>query len=91
MQNVPFGIALSASASDGRADFWNDPLADFTQETPFVTMKNIEVLTEYLKQPSMMCGGYVRELIVSEFTADGGDGSLPAQNAQAARPCLRLL
>ena len=84
LQNVPFGIALSASASDGRADFWNDPLADFTQETPFVTMKNIEVLTEYLKQPSMMCGGYVRELIVSEFTADGGDGSLPAQNAQAA-------
>ncbi|MCI8332397.1 MAG: hypothetical protein HFE78_06195 [Clostridiales bacterium] len=84
LPSVPFGFALSAGASDGRADFWTDPLADNTFDTPFITMKNIELMAEYIAQPAMLCGGFLRDVIISDFRVSAGDSTISAQSAQAA-------
>ncbi|MCI8590253.1 MAG: hypothetical protein HFE77_06030 [Clostridiales bacterium] len=88
LPSVPFGFALSASASDGRTDFWTDPLAENTFDTPFITMKNIEIMAEYIKQPAMLCDGFLRDIIVSDFSVSAGDSSISCQSAQAAAVIL---
>ena len=87
--NVPFGIFLDASASDGSPDFWNDSLASDTDETDFVTLKNIEVLIDYLKQPEMLYEGYTRDLAVSfrPEPADAESADSDVQKYAAAALC----
>ncbi len=77
--NVPFGIYLDATASDGSYDFWNDEYAEDSQDSPFVTIKNINVLTDYLKTPTLLYNGYMREVSVAFDTGDN-----TADNAAAA-------
>lgn len=66
--------------------FWNDESAQPTLDTPRITFKNIEVLTEYLAQPEMKFEGQPRRVILSEqgfHTPDGPDG----ETIQAAAYC----
>lgn len=46
--------------------FWNDDQAQLRFDTPKITFKNIEVLTEYLKQPRLRWKGKPRVVNLSE-------------------------
>jgi hypothetical protein len=67
--------------------FWKDKTALPSHDTPRITFKNVEVLTEYLKRPELLHNGVPRRVILSEqgfhtpATADG-------EAVQAAAYCL---
>jgi hypothetical protein len=66
--------------------FWNDTTARADPETPRITFKNLEVLTEYLKRPELLYDGKPRRVILSEqgfHTPDGPQG----EAIQAAAYC----
>jgi hypothetical protein len=66
--------------------FWNDATARPTPETPRVTFKNLDVLTDYFGQPELLYNGQRRRIILSEqgfHTPDGPDGD----TVQAAAYC----
>ena len=56
---------------------WNDKSATFTNTTPRITFKNLEVLPEYLRGPALRHAGKPRRIILSEqgfHTPGGPDG-----------------
>lgn len=66
--------------------FWNDRSATPGADTPRITFKNLEVLTEYMKAPPLLFEGKPRRIILSEqgfHTPDGPDG----ETIQAAAYC----
>ncbi len=66
--------------------FWNDETALPIANSPRITFKNLDVLTDYLKNESMRCDGMPRRVILSEqgfHTPDGTDGEM----VQAAAYC----
>jgi hypothetical protein len=66
--------------------FWRDQTATSTPQTPRITFKNLEVLTEYLRRPELKHEGESRRVILSEqgfHTPDGPDG----EAMQAAAFC----
>ena len=66
--------------------FWNDKTARPNPDTPRITFKNIEVLTDYLQRPELLYRGQPRRVILSEqgfHTPDGPDG----EAIQAAAYC----
>jgi hypothetical protein len=65
---------------------WLDKEAHPNADTPKITFKNLEQLTNYLRRPEMLCHGKPRRVILSEegfHTPDGPDG----QTLQAAGYC----
>jgi hypothetical protein len=66
---------------------WNDASALSSAETPRITFKNLEVLTEYLRRPELLVDGRPRRVILSEqgfHTPDGPGG----EAIQAAAYCM---
>ncbi len=66
--------------------FWNDRSATTGANTPRITFKNLEVLTEYMKAPPLLFEGKPRRIILSEqgfHTPGGPDG----ETIQAAAYC----
>jgi len=67
--------------------FWNDQSATTNVlTTPRITFKNIELLTEYVRRPELLCNGRPRHIILSEQgfnTPKGADGEI----IQAAAFC----
>lgn len=58
---------------------WNDKTATFRDDTPRITFKNIEMLTDYLQHPEMIYRGKPRRVILSEqgfHSPDRTDGEL---------------
>ncbi len=67
------------------ADAWNDTVVKFSFDTPMITIKNIEVLDAYLRQPRMLYKGEkVRGVLLSEQGYNTKDYSEDAQKLQAA-------
>jgi hypothetical protein len=67
--------------------FWKDASALPNADTPRITFKNLEVLTEYLRRPELLVDGRPRRVILSEqgfHTPNGPDG----EEIQAAAYCL---
>ena len=70
----------------GEPRFWNDKTATTNENTPRITFKNLEMLTEFMSQDQMRYHGKPRSIILSEqgfHTPDGPDG----QKIQAAAFC----
>ncbi|MEZ6070142.1 MAG: DUF5722 domain-containing protein [Pirellulales bacterium] len=66
--------------------FWLDESAQPSPETPRITFKNADVLTDYLERPELLYRGAPRRVIFSEqgfHTPDGPDG----EAIQAAAYC----
>ena len=66
--------------------FWNDRTTRISPDTPRITFKNLEVLTEYLAKDDLLYQGRRRRIILSEqgfHTPDGPDG----ETIQAAAYC----
>lgn len=49
-----------------KPDFWNDDTATFSPDTLRVTFKNLEVLADWLREPSHLFDGKRRRIILSE-------------------------
>ena len=68
--------------------FWNDTEATASFDTPLITFKNIEVLTQYLQQSDLQYDGQQRRVILSEQgcnTPGTGDSlTIEAEKLQAA-------
>lgn len=74
--DFPWAVAINPYPSDlTMTDFWNDTEATGTLQTNYITMKNIEVLTNLLASPSFAIGGTPRKLLISEFGVSGQLGT----------------
>ena len=81
--NIDWGLAAHPySFPNGDTAFWkSNKYVNHTVSTPCITMDNIEVLTDYMKQESMLdTKGNVRSIILSEI----GYSSTSGQALQAA-------
>ena len=81
--NIDWGLAAHPySFPNGNTAFWNSSkYVNHTESTPCITMDNIEVLTNYMKNESMLdTSGNVRSIILSEI----GYSSTSGQALQAA-------
>lgn len=69
-----------------KPDFWNDKTATTNADTPRITFKNLQMLTEFMNSPKMQFAGKPRRIILSEqgfHTPDGEKGQI----LQAAAYC----
>ena len=64
---IPFHIAYHPYCADpARADFWNEGEVTDSPDTPYITMKNLEVLRDFLAQTPLLSGGESRRILLSE-------------------------
>jgi hypothetical protein len=69
-----------------KPDFWHDKTATTNADTPRITFKNLEMLTEFMNRPELQYAGKSRRIILSEqgfHTPAGESGEL----LQAAAFC----
>ena len=80
--DVPFGVSLNPYPSElSMTEYWKDGKATDSVETPFLTVKNLSVLTEYLKTEAMLYQGKPRTAMVGEFGLSGKPGEAEALQA----------
>ncbi len=81
--DVPFGVSLNPYPSDlSLTDYWNDEKAVNSDDTPYLTLKNLSVLTEYLKTEPFLYNGRPRRALAGEFGLSGKLGE--SEELQAA-------
>lgn len=66
--------------------FWIDETAVDSPDSPRITFKNLQVLTEFLKRPEMLYDGHPRRVILSEQGFHAPDGH-EGEQLQAAAYC----
>lgn len=88
ISDVNFGIAINPYPSDLQmTEFWLDEKATDTLDTEYITMKNITVLQEFLKQEDILCNGNIRSVMIPEFGVSGVYGE-ESEKKQAAAYAL---
>lgn len=69
---IEWSVAINPYASDlSASDFWNDAKAEASLQTPYMTMKNIEVLSDLLSSAPYAINGKRRTILISEFGVSG--------------------
>ena len=64
---IPFHVAYHPYCADPtRADFWREEEAIDSPDTPFITVKNLPVLRDFLAQSPLLSGGESRRILLSE-------------------------
>lgn len=82
--NVPFGVAVNPYPSEnGIINFTSDKNATLSDDTEYLTMNNIGLLTDFLKADNMMYGSSPRSVVISEFGLTGTAGT-QSEKEQAA-------
>ncbi|MCL2518884.1 MAG: DUF5722 domain-containing protein [Oscillospiraceae bacterium] len=83
--NIPWYLAINVYASELRnSEIWNDDGAlDDYAVTPYITMKNIGALCDFLTQETFKYNTRVRNILISEFGVHSGIDESNA-SAQAA-------
>ena len=80
-------LAVNPYASDPTAsDFRADEMAQTDINTPCITMKNIEVLCQYLATADMSFNGNARSILIEDFAVSGEYGT-ESEAMQAAMFC----
>ena len=70
--DTEWSLAINPYASDpANTEFWNDESASDSLDTPYITMKNLDVLSEFMRSDEMTYKGNVRDIIISEFGISG--------------------
>lgn len=87
--NIEWGLSVSAypSVASG-ADYWNDAMAQDNFDTPFITMKNIGVLTDYMNKDALLYESEPRSIIIGEFAVSGNPSDGNNMTLQAAAYAL---
>ncbi len=81
--DLPFGVSLNPYPSDlALTAYWQDEKATDDWETPYLTMKNISVLTAYLNKAPFLYQGQCRPIVLGEFGLSGQPGT--SEDRQAA-------
>lgn len=87
--DIDWGLSVNPYPSDQTmTEFWLDEYAKNEVTTPFVTMKNIGVLTEYMHGESLTYNGKPRSIIIGEFGVGGDPSSNDSMSMQAAAYAL---
>ncbi len=83
--DIEWGLSINPYPSDRTlTEFWLDDYATTSDSTPFITMKNLGVLTEYMHSDSLTFNGEPRSIIIGEFGVNGDPESNDSQSMQAA-------
>ncbi|MCI8387633.1 MAG: hypothetical protein HFE63_04115 [Clostridiales bacterium] len=87
--DIPWGLAINPYPSDlSMTEFWNDSYAEDNFSTPFVTMKNLSVLTRYMNQNELLYNSKPRSIIISEFGVSGDPADAASMTMQSAAYAL---
>ncbi len=87
--DIPWGVAINPYPSDpSLTEFWQDSYAEDNFETPFITMKNISVLTRYLNNSEYLYNSEPRSIIISSFGVSGDPSDESSLEMQAAAYAL---
>lgn len=83
--DTDWALAVNPYASDPlMTEFWNDTGATDTDDTKYVTMKNLDVLCRFMESEDMLYRGKVRSIIISEFGIHGDATDTNGSERQAA-------
>lgn len=70
--DLPFGISINPYPSAlSLTEYWTDEKATDSLDTPYLTMKNLSVLTDYLGKEEALYQGRRRAITVGEFGISG--------------------
>ncbi len=84
-RNTHWNIAAAPYASDAMDDsIWDDTAAADDMSSLYLTVKNLELLGEFLREPELQRGKYMRNVIIDDFAVHGTSGDLASQERQAA-------
>lgn len=87
--DIDWGLSINPYPSDRTlTEFWLDDYAATSDTTPFITMKNIGILTEYMHSSELTYNGEARSIIIGEFGVNGDPESNDSQSMQAAAYAL---
>lgn len=87
--DIPWGIAINPNPSvEGVTEFWNDDMAEDNFSTPYITMKNIGVLTRFMNQSDYQYNSQCRNIIISSFAISGRADNEQEMTMQAAAYAL---
>jgi len=87
--DLPWGVSINPYASDpSMTQYWSDTYAEDNADTPFITMKNIGVLTDFLAQEDYLYDGDMRSVIIGEFGISGDPADEASLTMQAAAYAL---
>lgn len=87
--NIPWGLCVSPYPSQrDTVDYWNDSLAKDDITTEFITMKNIGILTDYMKEDHLTYNDEMRSIIIGEFALPGASNDDTSMTMQAAAYAL---
>ncbi len=90
--DIAWSLAINPYASDpANTEFWNDPKATSLPDTQYVTMKNLDVLTDYMKDAKLTYNGNVRDIIISSFGISGNYNNTDNAERQAAAYALAYI
>ena len=72
--DIPWRLALCASPSDRQSSsIWLDDYATTDANSPFVTMKNIDVMTLFLSTEQFLYNGSPRSVLIHDFSVAGAE------------------
>lgn len=82
--NIPWELCAELDNTDtSRADFWNESVSDST-EASYITMKNVDVLTDFINGADFTDGTHAKHLTVSGCAFTASDNGDEGQKLQAA-------
>lgn len=72
--DIPWRLAICASPSNRRSStLWIDDYATGDSNSPFVTMKNIDVMTLFLSTEQFLYEGSPRSVLIHDFSVSGSE------------------
>ncbi|MBQ7821780.1 MAG: hypothetical protein IJ391_05810 [Clostridia bacterium] len=87
--DTEWALAINPYASDTSVtEFWNDEKATDSLDTQYITMKNLDVLSEFMRLENMTSDNGVRDIIISEFGIHGSFEEARNNDCQAAAYAL---
>ena len=87
--DISWALAINPYPSDpSLTEFWLDENAINSLDTPYLTMKNLDVLSEFMRLDTMTYSGSVRDIIISELGINGNYSDARNNDCQAGAYAL---
>ncbi|MBO7148566.1 MAG: hypothetical protein J6V93_01795 [Clostridia bacterium] len=87
--DIDWALAVNPYPSDtALTEFWLDTKAEDSTDTEYLTMKNLGVLTYFMRLENMLFDDDVRDIIISEFGVHGDPADARNNDCQAAAYAL---
>ncbi len=87
--DIEWSLAVNPYPSDfSNTEFWADERATDSPDTEFLTVKNLNVLSDYMNTSPLLYGGHTRNIIIAEFGLNGNFDDAKNNDCQAAAYAL---